>query len=202
MVLSSQVVISRIAASSWESRSASLQSPILRIMVSCSKGSKPVCTTGLWPMIHAGSKNSHLSCGPYALHRLHPTKKHCFFSYMDMRPCSLQSCGTTVHEFKNTLTRNRKKDEATMLTYLKNIVNELPFEQPHTSRPYADIMKNEYKPAHLPSTIMSSEEFRIKQGAISSTEMGRTVHGGSSPAARCLQDCRWQGLRVIKFLEH
>lgn len=166
---SSQAVISRNTALNSELRFASLRSPILRVtdkssglMVLCSKGSKPAYTTRSWPTIHTGLTNSHPSYGPYALHRLRPTKKNRFSSYTDLRPCSLQSPGTKVRESKSTLTRNNRKGEATMSTYSKNIVNELSFEQPHISRPYSDIMKNEHEPAHLPLVIMSFEESRIK----------------------------------------
>lgn len=65
-------------------------------------------------------------------------------------------------------------------------MNELPFEQSHISRPYADILRRmggnvrpravaylPFEPARLPSAITSSDKFKIKQGKTSSRQSGR-----------------------------
>jgi hypothetical protein len=52
-------------------------------------------------------------------------------------------------------------------------VNELPFGQPHTSRPYARIMRSASELAHLPSAITSSDEFKTRQGVTNSRLSGK-----------------------------
>lgn len=139
-------------------------------MVSCSRGSKRVCTIGSWPMKHSGLMNSLLSCGSSVLPRQPPSKR--LISHVQsesMLPLELRHRSTRVDKYSDEEQEERRADNVNLLEEHRErvAVQVAAYQQ--------NLHRNHEK--HIcvwcsPSAITSSDEFRIKQNETSSHRSG------------------------------